>query len=399
MDNPKIKFKVLTLNNIAEEGLNRFPKPRYTFDSEMSSPDAILLRSYKMHDISLPDSLLAVARAGAGVNNIPVDKLSGLGVPVFNAPGANANAVKELVIGAMLMSARNLSDAWDYVRKLDGDKEAISREVELGKKQYVGFELPSRTLGVIGLGAIGVEVANAGLNLGMRVIGYDPKITVQRAWQLSSGVQQAANLDELFRHCDIVTTHVPLNEATRGMVNKGRLELLPKGSIVLNFSRDGVIDNEALVKLLDQGTIRNYMCDFPSPDLKDHPKIICFPHLGASTAEAERNCAVMVVDNLRDFLENGNVSRSVNMPEAKLSRTRPHRLSIANANVPSMVGQVSTALAEQGINIADMLNVSREDLAYTLLDLDEPINDVTLSRISSIDGILRVRVLPRLDTV
>ena len=399
MDNPKIKFKVLTLNNIAEEGLNRFPKARYTYDSELPSPDAILLRSYKMHDISLPDSLLAVARAGAGVNNIPVDKLSGLGVPVFNAPGANANAVKELVIGAMLMSARNLSDAWDYVRKLDGDKEAISREVELGKKQYVGFELPSRTLGVIGLGAIGVEVANAGLNLGMRVIGYDPKITVQRAWQLSSGVQQAANLDELFRHCDIVTTHVPLNEATRGMVNKSRLELLPKGSIVLNFSRDGVIDNEALVKLLDQGAIRNYMCDFPSPDLKDHPKIICFPHLGASTAEAERNCAVMVVDNLRDFLENGNVSRSVNMPEAKLSRTRPHRLSIANANVPSMVGQVSTALAEQDINIADMLNVSRGDLAYTLLDLDEPINDVTLSRISSIDGILRVRVLPRLDAV
>ncbi len=399
MDNPKIKFKVLTLNNIAEEGLERFPKARYTFDSKMPSPDAILLRSYKMHGISLPDSLLAVARAGAGVNNIPVDKLSGLGVPVFNAPGANANAVKELVIGAMLMSARNLSDAWDYVRKLGGDKEAISREVELGKKQYVGFELPSRTLGVIGLGAIGVEVANAGLSLGMQVIGYDPKITVQRAWQLSSGVQQAANLDELFRHCDIVTTHVPLNEATRGMVNKNSLELLPKGSIVLNFSRDGVIDNEALVKLLDKGNIRNYICDFPSPDLKDHPKIICFPHLGASTAEAERNCAVMVVDNLRDFLENGNVSRSVNMPEAKLSRTRPHRLSIANANVPSMVGQVSTALAEQDINIADMLNVSRGDLAYTLLDLDDPINDVTLNRISSIDGILRVRVLPRLDTV
>jgi D-3-phosphoglycerate dehydrogenase len=399
MDNPKIKFKVLTLNNIAEEGLERFPKARYTFDSEMPSPDAILLRSYKMHDISLPDSLLAVARAGAGVNNIPVDKLSGLGVPVFNAPGANANAVKELVIGAMLMSARNLSDAWDYVRKLDGDKEAISREVELGKKQYVGFELPSRTLGVIGLGAIGVEVANAGLSLGMQVIGYDPKITVQRAWQLSSGVQQASNLDELFRHCDIVTTHVPLNEATRGMVNKNRLELLPKGSIVLNFSRDGVIDNEALVNLLDKDNIRNYICDFPSPDLKDHPKIICFPHLGASTAEAERNCAVMVVDNLRDFLENGNVSRSVNMPEAKLSRTRPHRLSIANANIPSMVGQVSTALAEQNINIADMLNVSRGDLAYTLLDLDEPINDVTLNRISSIDGILRVRVLPKLDTV
>lgn len=399
MDKPKIKFKILTLNNIAEEGLVRFPSARYTFNSEISNPDAILLRSYKMHGISLPDSVLAVARAGAGVNNVPVEKLSELGVPVFNAPGANANAVKELVIGSMLMSARNLSDAWDYVRKLDGDEETISREVEVGKKQFVGFELPSRTLGVIGLGAIGVEVANAGLSLGMRVMGYDPKITVQRAWQLSSGVQQAANLDELFRHCDIVTTHVPLNEATRGLVNQDRLELLQKESIVLNFSRDGVVDNQALVKLLDQGAIRSYICDFPSPDLKDHPKVICFPHLGASTAEAERNCAVMVVDNLKDFLENGNIIRSVNMPEAKLARTRPHRLSIANANVPSMVGQVSTALAEQDINIADMLNVSRGDLAYTLLDLDEPINSVTLNRISSIDGILRIRVLPRLDAV
>ena len=399
MVNPKIKFRVLTLNNIAEEGLVRFPESRYIFESEMSNPDAILLRSYKMHGIDLPDSVLAVARAGAGVNNVPVEELSGLGVPVFNAPGANANAVKELVIGAMLMSARNLSDAWDYVRKLDGDEEVLSREVEAGKKQYVGFELPSRTLGVIGLGAIGVEVANAGLSLGMRVMGYDPKITVQRAWQLSSGVQQAANLDELFRHCDIVTTHVPLNGATRGLVNQDRLKLLPKGSIVLNFSREGIVDNKALIRLMDKGIVRNYICDFPSPDLKDHPKVICFPHLGASTFEAERNCAVMVIDNLRDFLENGNISHSVNMPEAKLSRTRPHRLSIANENVPSMVGQVSTALAAQNINIADMLNVSRGDVAYTLLDLDEPISSVTMSRISSIEGILRVRILPRLDGV
>jgi len=391
-------FKVLTLNNIAEQGLQRLPPERYQIGPDVTEPDAILVRSHKMHDMALPASLLAVARAGAGVNNIPVEKLSSRGIPVFNAPGANANAVKELVIGAILMAARNLGEAWDYVRSLEGNDADIAKAVEAGKKQFVGFELPGRTLGVVGLGAIGVEVANAALGLGMQVIGYDPKITVQRAWQLSSGVEQAANLDEVFRRADILTTHVPLNGATRALVNRERLRLLPTGAIVLNFARDGVVDDDAVVELLETGLISTYVTDFPTPALKDHPNVVCLPHLGASTLEAEENCAIMVADNLREFLENGNIRHSVNFPEAVLRRTRPHRLSIANANVPSMVGQVSTALAEESINIADLLNVSRSDVAYTLADLDGPVSDRTLERISSIDGILCARVLPRLES-
>ncbi|MBH97874.1 MAG: 3-phosphoglycerate dehydrogenase [Rhodospirillaceae bacterium] len=397
MGEPKIKFKVLTLNSIAKEGLNRFSKTRYNYGNDLSDPSAILLRSQNIHDFEFPSSLLAVARAGAGINNIPIEKLSELGVPVFNAPGANANAVKELVIGAILMGLRNLPDAWEYVSKLKGSDELISSKVEAGKKKYVGCELPSRTLGVIGLGAIGVEVANACLSLGMRVIGYDPKVTVKRAWQLYSGVQQAANLEELFKNCDIITAHIPLNGNTKFLINYTLMRLLPSNSIILNFARNGVVDNSAVIELINEGCISTYICDFPTPEIKDHQKVICLPHLGASTVEAEKNCAVMVADNLIDFLENGNVGHSVNMPEAKLSRTRPHRLSIANANVPSMVGQISTALAEQNINIADMLNVSRGDLAYTLMDIDDPVDDETFERISSIDGILRVRILPQLD--
>lgn len=392
-------FKVLTLNNIAEEGLGRLPSNSYEVGSEIAEPDAILVRSYRMHDMELPPSLLAVGRAGAGVNNIPVDALSARGVPVFNAPGANANAVKELVIGAMLMAARNLADARDYVRNLEGTDAEIARAVEVGKKQFVGFELPGRTLGVIGLGAIGVEVANAALALGMHVVGYDPKITVQRAWQLSSGVEQAAKLEDLFRRADVVTTHVPLNGGTRALVNRELLRLLPGGAIVLNFARQGVVDDAAVLELIETGGIRAYVTDFPAPVLKDRPKVICLPHLGASTFEAEENCAIMVTDNLKEFLENGNIRHSVNFPEATLRRTRQHRLSIANANVPNMVGQMSTALAEEDINIADLLNVSRGDVAYTLVDLDAPASDETLQRISSIDGILRVRVLPLLESV
>ena len=390
-------FKILTLNNIAEQGLQRFPRERYQVGPELTEPDAILLRSYRMHDMELPRSLLGVARAGAGVNNIPIDALSERGVPVFNAPGANANAVKELVIGAILMAARNLGDAWNYVRTLEGTDAEVAKAVEAGKKQFVGFELPSRTLGVVGLGAIGVEVANAALGLGMRVVGFDPKLTVKRAWQLSSGVEQADNLDAVFRRADVITAHVPLNGDTRALLSGERLRLLPKGAIVLNFARDGVVDDDALVELMETGKVRTYVTDFPTPRLMDHPSVICLPHLGASTLEAEENCAIMVADNLREFLENGNIRHSVNFPEAILQRTRPHRLSIANANVPSMVGQVSTALAEENINIADLLNVSRGDVAYTLVDLDAPVSEETLERISAIDGILCARVLPRLE--
>ena len=390
-------FKVRTLNSIAVAGLDRLPRDRYEVASELGQPDAILLRSFKMHDMALPESVLAVGRAGAGTNNIPVAKLSKLGVPVFNTPGANANAVKELVIAGLLMAARNLPQALDYVRTLKSAGDELDKAVEAGKKQFVGFELPKRTLGVVGLGAIGVEVANAALKLGMNVLGYDPTITVQHAWALSSGVQKAVNLDDLFARADVVTVHVPLNKSTDKLVNAGRLESMRRGGVILNFSRDAIVDAAAVIEALDSGKLRAYVTDFPTRALLDHAKVICLPHLGASTAEAEENCAVMVVDNLREFLENGNVTRSVNFPETVLQRTRPNRVAIPHRNVPNMVAQILTALAAQNINIADMLNHSREELSYTLVDLDAPPNDATLARIRAIEGILSVRVLPVLD--
>jgi D-3-phosphoglycerate dehydrogenase len=390
-------FKIQTLNSIAVAGLDRLPRDRYEIASELSRPDAILVRSAKMHDMQLADSLLCVGRAGAGTNNIPVARLSKLGVPVFNTPGANANAVKELVLAGLLMAARNLPQALDYVRTLKGSGEELDKAVELGKKQFVGFELPKRTLGVVGLGAIGVEVANAALKLGMSVLGYDPAITVQHAWQLSSGVQKAANLDDLFARAEVVTVHVPLNKTTDKLVNAARLEAMRRGSVILNFSRDAIVDSQAVSEALDAGKLRAYVTDFPTRALLDHRKVICLPHLGASTVEAEENCAVMVCDNVREFLENGNVTRSVNFPETVLQRTRPHRVAIPHRNVPKMVAQILTCLAEQNINIADMLNQSRDEISYTLVDLDAAPIEATLERIRRIDGILCVRVLPVID--
>lgn len=387
------RFKVLTFNKLAEEGLQRLPAERYEVGPDVTEPDAIMLRSYTMHGMPLPGSLRAVARAGAGVNNIPVETLSRQGIPVFNAPGANANAVKELVIGALLMVARNLPAAGDYVRGLNGDDTQIGAAVEAGKKQFVGFELPSRTMGVIGLGAIGVEVANAALALGMKVVGFDPKMTVRRAWQLSSGVEQATELDEVFQRSDVVSPHVPLNGQTRALLNRKRLELLSPGAIVLNFSRQGVVDDAAVLDLIQAGRIGAYVTDFPTEALMGEPRAVCLPHLGASTTEAEANCAVMVAEHLRAYLEHGEIRASVNFPDALLRRRRSHRLSIANANVPSMVGQISIALAEAQINIADLLNVSRGELAYTLIDVDEPVDKMTMKRIASIDGILCARLL------
>jgi D-3-phosphoglycerate dehydrogenase / 2-oxoglutarate reductase len=390
-------FKIQTLNSIAVAGLDRLPRDRYEVASEIGHPDGILLRSFKMHDMQIPDSLLAVGRAGAGTNNIPVAKLSKMGVPVFNTPGANANAVKELVLAGLLMAARNLPQALDFVRALKSSGDELDKAVEAGKKQFVGFELPRRTLGVVGLGAIGVEVANAALRLGMNVLGYDPSITVQHAWQLSAGVQKAVNIDDLFARSDVVTVHVPLNKATDRLVNSARLDAMRRGGLVLNFSREGIVDSGAVLEALSSGKLRAYITDFPTRQLIDHPKVICMPHLGASTAEAEENCAVMVVDDVREFLENGNVTRSVNFPETVLHRTRPHRVGIPHKNVPNMVAQILTALAAQDINIADMLNHSREELSYTLVDLDAPPSGDTLARIRSIDGILSVRVMPIIE--
>ncbi|NJD30826.1 MAG: 3-phosphoglycerate dehydrogenase [Gammaproteobacteria bacterium] len=388
-----MSFKILTLNNISVRGLERLPRDSYEVASEIGHPDAILVRSADMHSMDIPASVLAVARAGAGTNNVPVATLSRRGVPVFNAPGANANAVKELVLAGLFLSARNICQAWGYVRSLQGDDHAIEEAVEKGKKKFVGHELPGRTLGVVGLGAIGVEVANAALGLGMKVLGYDPQITVQRAWQLSSGVGQALSLDDLFARCDVVTVHVPLMEATRGLVSEARLRLMRRGGVVLNFARAAIVDEPAVLAALDAGHLAAYVCDFPTRAAKDHAKVVALPHLGASTGEAEENCAIMVADTLRDFLENGNVRNAVNFPEAVLPRIGTNRIAIANDNVPNMVGQISTCLADAKLNIADLLNKSRGDLAYTIIDTDAPIPAAVLDHLRAIPGVLAARLV------
>lgn len=389
-----MKFRILTLNNISPRGLERLPGARYEIGSEMQSPHGILLRSADMHGMAVASTVLGIGRAGAGTNNIPVAEFSKRGVPVFNAPGANANAVKELVVAGLLLGARNICQAWAFAQSLKGDDHAIDEAVEKGKKQFVGFELPGRTLGVVGLGAIGVEVANAALALGMKVLGYDPLITVQRAWQLSSNVEQALSLDDLFARADAISVHVPANADTRGLVNAARLRLMRKGGMVLNFARAAIVDEAAAIAALDSGHLHAYVCDFPSNALKSHPRVVTLPHLGASTGEAEENCAVMVADTLRDFLENGNIRNSVNFPEAVLPRVASAtRLAISNSNVPNMVGQISTCLASAGLNIADLLNKSRGEVAYTLIDTDGAVGDDLIARIRGIEGVLAARIV------
>lgn len=387
-------YKVLTLNSISVRGLERLPRDRYEVASEIVHPDAILVRSADMHAMPIPSSVRAVARAGAGTNNIPVAELSRRGVPVFNAPGANANAVKELVLAGLFLAARHICEAWRFVRELGGDGEALEAAVERGKKRFVGHELPGRTLGVVGLGAVGVEVANAAHLLGMHVLGYDPQITVKRAWQLSSGVEQALSLDDLFARSDMVTVHVPLTDATRSLVNAQRLRLMRDGSAVLNFARAAVVEESDIIAALESGRLAAYICDFPTPRIKDHARVVALPHLGASTSEAEENCAMMVVDTLSDFLENGNIRHSVNFPEAALPRVpATGRIAIANSNVPNMVGQISTCVAEAGLNIADLLNKSKGDIAYTLIDIDGRVPPGLVARIAGIDGVLSVRAV------
>jgi D-3-phosphoglycerate dehydrogenase len=386
-------FKILTLNNISPVGLERLSRESYEVASEIQHPDAILLRSYKMHDMEMPATVKAIGRAGSGVNNIPVERMSQAGIPVFNAPGANANAVKELVIAGMLIASRNLCQAWDYSRGLEGEDAVISKSVEAGKKQFVGFELPGKTLGVVGLGAIGVQVANGALALGMNVIGFDPGITVKRAWEMSSDVRQAASIEELLAKVDYVTFHVPLVDATRNIINADRLKLVRDNVVILNFSRNGVIDDEAVVAAIDAGKVYAYVCDFPSNLLKNHPRVITLPHLGASTQQAEENCAVMVAEQVRDYLENGTVRNSVNFPEMYMPRNGGFRLAIVNENVPNMLGQISTCMADAGLNIIDMLNKSRNELACTLVDVDSEVTTACLDDISSIEGVLKVRAL------
>jgi D-3-phosphoglycerate dehydrogenase len=387
-------FKILTLNNISVGGLNRLPRDGYEVASEIQHPDAILVRSYNMHEMEVPATVKAIGRAGAGVNNIPVARMSARGVVVFNAPGANANAVKELVIAGMLLAARNIVQAWDFARGLQGPDREIREQAEAGKKRFVGIELPGRTLGVVGLGAIGVKVANAAIGLGMRVIGYDPEITVARAWQLSSEVQQAASLDDLLARSEFVTVHVPLSNATRGMIDAKRLRAMRDGVVLLNFAREEVVEEHALAEALSHKKVRSYVCDFPGNTLRGYPSVVVLPHIGASTAEAEENCAVMVADQVRDFLEDGTIHNSVNFPEVEMPRSRgSYRVAVVNANVPNMLGQISTRLADAGLNIVDMLNKSRGELAFTLADVEAPVPASVTDGIASIEGVLAVRTL------
>ena len=386
-------FKILTLNNISSRGLSQFDAEQYQIGGDLAEPDAILVRSQVMHEMAFPASLKAVGRAGAGVNNIPIARLSAAAVPVFNTPGANANAVKELVLVGLLMASRNIPQALRFVDGLTGDDAAMHKAVESGKKQFVGSELPGRTLGVVGLGAIGVKVANAAHALGMRVIGFDPKVTVENAWQLSAGVEQARSVEEVIARADYLSFHVPLNDHTRNMLSAERMKLAKPGLIVLNFSREGVVEAALVREALDEGKLAGYVCDFPSVALQGHSRVIALPHLGASTHEAEENCAVMVVQQIRDYLENGNIRNSVNFPEAILPRTEGFRICIANANVPNMLGQISSTLAGSGLNILDMLNKSKGELAYTLVDVDRAVTGPVLDQLRAIDGVLTVRAL------
>jgi D-3-phosphoglycerate dehydrogenase len=384
-------YKILTLNNISTKGLERLSRERFEVASEIQHPDAILVRSHDMHRMSVPSTLKAVARAGAGINNIPVEALSQRGIAVFNAPGANANAVKELVVAGMLIACRNLCDAAQFAAGLEGSEGNVTEQVEIGKKKFVGFELPGRTLGVVGLGAVGVQVANAAYALGMKVIGYDPGITVERAWQLAADVDQALTIDDLLGRVDFVTFHVPLMEETRGTINAERLRRMKDRVVILNFSRAGIVDDAAVCQAIDDGKVYAYICDFPSPMLVNHDRVVTLPHLGASTVEAEENCAVMVVDQLVDYLENGNVKNSVNFPDVHLRRVSDHRVAVVNENRPDMVGQISHQLGLAGLNIEHMVNESRNDLAYTLIDADKAASQETIKRICGIEGVLDVR--------
>ncbi len=387
-------LKILTLNAIAGVGLQRFPAERYRLGNDLAAPDAILVRSYDMHKMDVAASVRAIGRAGAGTNNIPVELMSQRGVPVFNAPGANANAVKELVIAALLLAARNLLPAARFVEGLQGDDQTLHKLVEDGKKQFAGMELPGRTLGVIGLGKIGSLVADAAIKLGMNVLGYDPEITVDAAWSLPSQVRKAHSIEEVLKAADFVTLHVPLVPATRNLVNAQRGQLLKKGAVLLNFSREGIVDNDAVLEALAAKRLRAYVCDFPAQKLSGHAQVVMLPHLGASTREAEDNCAVMVADQVRDFLENGNIRNAVNFADTIMSRESGYRVAIANSNVPNMLGQISTAMAKAGLNIHNMLNKSRGDLAYTLVDVDSAVPDVLIAELAAIQGVLAVSYLP-----
>ena len=385
--------KIQTLNAISKKGLSRLPES-YVVSNDGTDPDAILVRSQVMHELPIPASVLAIGRAGAGTNNIPIKAMSERGIIVFNAPGANANAVKELVIAGMLMGTRNIFPAISFVGGLQGDDESLHKQVEAGKKNFVGHELSGSTLGIIGLGAIGSMLAEAAIQLGMHVIGLDPEITVDAAWRLPAQVKKAASVDDLVKRADFISLHLPMLPSTKDLINAERVKLMKKGCILLNFARDGIVNEQAVLDGLNEGRLHAYICDFPSNLLRQHPRFVALPHLGASTEEAEENCAIMVADQVADYLENGNILNSVNFPNIAMHRESGFRLAIANANVPNMLGQISTTLAEAGLNIQNMVNKSRGDLAFTLVDVGSAVPQAVIDKLTAIGGVLRVRYLP-----
>jgi len=387
-------FKIQTIDKIAAEGLKRFPIDRYEVASEFKNPDALLLRSFSLHEHVFPESVKAIARAGAGVNNIPLKKCTDLGIVVFNTPGANANAVKELVLAGMLLSSRKIYHGIAWSQSLKGKGDEVPKLVEKGKSSFIGPELMGKTLGVIGLGAIGMLVANAAESLGMRVIGFDPFISIDVAWQLSKNVEKARSLDALLADSDYITMHVPLMDTTKGFIDKSKFAIMKDGVRILNFAREGLVNKPDLFAALDSGKVSCFVTDFPEEDQLGNDKIITVPHLGASTPESETNCAMMAVDQLKNFLENGNIKNSVNFPTADMPRNNGARIIIANSNVPAMVGKITSVLAEQNLNIADMLNQNRGEIAYNIIDIDGDVKESQIAKIKTIEGVILARVLP-----
>ena len=386
-------YAIQTLNNISPNGLELLPRGKYEVASGITNPDAILVRSFNMHDMELPANLKAIARAGAGTNNIPVDRCNEQGIVVFNTPGANANAVKELVIAALLLSSRKIYQGINWVQTLKGKGDEISNVVEKGKSNFAGQEIKGKTLGVIGLGAIGAMVADAAISLGMEVLGYDPFLSVDAAWNISRKVTRDLSLDHILANSDYITLHVPLNNNTKGLINKEKFELMKKGVRIVNFARGGLVINKDLLEAIDKGIVASYATDFPEEELLGNDKIIAIPHLGASTYESEENCAVMAVKQLMDFLEKGNIKNSVNFPECELTQRGNTRITVVHKNIPNMIGQIAAILHEKHLNIADMLNRSKNEIGYTIIDIEGELPKELFDKILAISGVKIVRLL------
>jgi len=385
-------YKILKLNNIASEGLSVFENGDYHLGDEVTSPDAILLRSFNMHEIDIPESVQAIGRAGSGVNNIPIDKLSELAIPVFNAPGANANAVKELALAAILIAARNIHRAMDYIHNLKRS-DNLKNDIESVKKQYIGYELPNKTLGIIGLGSIGIKVANAGYDLGMKVLGFDPMITVDNAINLVPGVKKYNDLNEVLKNVDILTIHIPYTNETKDFISENEINLMKNSATIINLSREEIVNTDAVIKALENKKLNTYVTDFPNDSLIGNPDVLLLPHLGASTKEAETNCAVMVANSIKSYLESGDIINSVNFPDVSLVNDTKHRLTITNLNKPNIVGQFTSLLGKENININDLSHKNYKTIGYTILNLDKPISPKVIEQIEQIDGVIKTNII------